>query len=173
MYVWHLPGWKWLNLLFYPENRTIILENIHNSYVDSEHDNKLISVDLPEIGYKKIVHFGNVYRMGPTISKSYLTSEKTSGVGTTRIVISPWWELPLMSAEFSLTDEGENTRMRASMNYEIGMGVVGKMMNSVMVKPMNTKNWDSFVAGIRHHIETGEEVSKETVTIMSDIRVIA
>ena len=144
---------------------------------------------------------GNVYRMGPTITKSYLTSEKTSGIDATRhcdfsmmgssvderitgwdegkrleIGFDNWDNMPgmtSMSAEFSLTDEGADTRMRAIMNYEVGMGVVGKMMNSAMVKPMNTKNWDSFVAGIRHHIETGEEVSKETATNMSDIIVIA
>ncbi len=144
-----------------------------------------------------ISDFGNVYRMGPTISKSYLTSEKISGIDTTRhcdftmmgaavderitgwdegkrleIGFDNWDNMPgmaSMSAEFSLTDEGENTRMRAIMNYELGMGVVGKMMNSAMVKPMNTKNWDSFVAGIRHHIETGEEVSKETTLNMNDI----
>jgi carbon monoxide dehydrogenase subunit G len=145
--------------------------------------------------------FGNVYRMGPTITKSYLTSEKTSGIDTTRhcdftmmgatvderitgwdegkrleIGFDSWEKMPgmaSMSAEFSFADEGENTRLRATMNYELGMGVVGKMMNSAMVKPMNTKNWDSFVAGIRHHIETGEEVSTETALNMNDIIAIA
>ncbi len=145
--------------------------------------------------------FGNVYRMAPTITKSYLTSETTSGLDTTRhcdftmmgatvderitgwdegkrleIGFDNWDNMPGMvgmSAEFSLADEGENTRMRAIMNYEVGMGVVGKMMNSVMVKPMNTKTWDNFIAGIRHHIETGEEVSKETALNTSDIIAIS
>ncbi len=151
--------------------------------------------------WDSISDFGNVYRMGPTISKSYLTSEKTSGIGTTRhcdftmmgatvderitgwdegkqleIGFDKWENMPgmaSMSAEFNLADEGENTRLRAIMNYKVGMGVVGKIMNSAMVKPMNTKNWDSFVAGIRHHIETGEEVSKETAVNMNDIIAIA
>ena len=145
--------------------------------------------------------FGNAYRMGPTISKSYLTSEQTSGIDTTRhcdftmmgasvderivgwdegklleIGFDNWENLPgmvSMGAEFSLSDEGENTRLRAIMNYKVGMGVVGKMMNSAMVKPMNTRNWDNYVAGIRHYIETGEEVSKETAVKTSDIIAIS
>ena len=145
--------------------------------------------------------FGNVYRLAPTITKSYLTSETTSGLDTTRhcdfsmmgasvderitgwdegkrlqIGFDNWDNMPgmvSMSAEFTLEDEGEDTRMRTIMNYEMGMGVVGKMMNSMMVKPMNTKNWDNFVAGIRHHIETGEEVSKKTEISTSGIVAIA
>jgi carbon monoxide dehydrogenase subunit G len=161
-----------------------------------------VIIDAPrQQVWDSLSDFGNVYRMGPTIAKSHLTSEKTSGVDTTRhcdftmmgssvderiigweegerleIGFDNWDNMPgmaSMSAEFFLTDEGEDTRMRAIMNYEVGMGVVGKMMNSAMMKPMNTKNWDSFVAGIRHHIETGEEVSKETTLNMSDIIVIA
>ncbi len=151
--------------------------------------------------WDKISDFGNVYRMGPTIAKSYLTSEKTSGIDTTRhcdftmmgasvderivgwdegkrleINFDSWDNMPGMasvSAAFTLADEGENTRMSAVINYEVGMGVVGKMMNAVMVKRANTKNWENFVAGIRHHIETGEDVSEETVLDMSDIIAIS
>lgn len=151
--------------------------------------------------WKAVSDFGNVYLMGPTISKSYLTSDKTSGVDTTRhcdftmmgasvderitgwdegerleIGFDSWENMPgmaSMSAEFTFADEGEDTRLRAIMNYEVGMGVVGKMMDAVMVKRMNMKNWDGFVAGIRHHIETGEEVSKETPIDMDGIIAIA
>jgi carbon monoxide dehydrogenase subunit G len=147
--------------------------------------------------WDKISDFGNVYRMGPTISKSYLTSEKASGIDTTRhcdftmmgasveervtgwdegrrleIGFDDWGNLPgiiSMGAEFSLSDEGKQTRMRATMHYGVRNSLLGKTMDAVMLKPMNTKNWVNFVAGIRHHIETGEDVTKETSINMSDI----
>ncbi|MEM8862582.1 MAG: SRPBCC family protein [Chloroflexota bacterium] len=147
--------------------------------------------------WAKLSDFGNVNRMSPTIAKSYLTSEQTSGINTTRhcdftmmgasvderivgwdegwcleIGFDHWDNMPgitSMSAAFTLADEGTDTRICAVMHYEIGMGVVGRMLDAVMVKRTNSQNWESFLAGIRHHIETGEEVSQDTVLDTSDI----
>lgn len=150
--------------------------------------------------WEKLSDFGNVKLMSPTISNSYLTSEQSSGINTTRhcdftmmsasvderivgwdegicleIGFDHWDNMPgitSMSAAFKLADEGQNTRLCAVMNYEIGRGIVGRILDEVIVRRTNSQNWENFVAGIRHHIETGEEVSKDTVLDTSDIVIV-
>ena len=66
-----------------------------------------------------------------------------------------------MEAEFSLKADGDATLLTATFEY--GMtNLLGNLMNSMTMKKMNEKAWVSFIAGIKHHVETGEDVEKST-----------
>lgn len=137
-----------------------------------------------------LADFGNVYKANKGITTSKLTSTQTEGVGTTRacdltmmnatlleritgweegrrldIDIYDWKNLPgmkTMGASFILEDHGDTTSLTAIMRYDLKWGTVGKAMDATMMRAMNVKGWEEFVAGIKHHVETGEIVDKST-----------
>jgi uncharacterized membrane protein len=84
------------------------------------------------------------------------------------IDIYQWRKLPMvrsMTASFALNDHGgsgEKTRLEMTIAYSVGMGPIGWLMNQLMMRRMNTKGWESFTAGIKHHLETGESVETDT-----------
>jgi carbon monoxide dehydrogenase subunit G len=134
--------------------------------------------------------FADVSKLSPGVLESEITSQEEIGLGTTRhcklsvmgaelderitdwredeylgIDIYQWRNLPMvrsMNASFALSDEGEETRLEMSISYSVGMGPIGWLMNQIMMRRMNTKGWESFTAGIKHHIETGEFVDPDT-----------
>ena len=136
-----------------------------------------------------IADFGNVSRTSPNLVKSYLTSEQQSGVGTTRHCdfaamgatveerIIEWNEgeslkidiyerknMPMiadMKAEFKITSDEDGTVLFGGFEYQMS-NAVGNMFNSLGMKKMNEKAWTDFLAGIKHHVETGEVVDKRT-----------
>ena len=148
-----------------------------------------------------LADFGNVSRTSPTISKSYLTSDETIGLGTTRhcdltmmgaqleerivgwqegellqIDIYEWKNMPgikAMSAEFKVQEEGSQTRLQATMNYELKWGVMGNMMDAMMMRNMNSKGWTQFMAGIKHFAETGNEITPEVKLNVQPVIAIA
>jgi len=131
--------------------------------------------------------FGNVQNMSPNISKSYLTTEQKNGVGTERHCdftamgaqveerIVEWNEgeslkidiyerknMPMIAdilASFNLEEKDNKVILHASFEYSMSSGL-GNVMNSLVMKKMNIKSWELFIAGIKHHVETGEYVDK-------------
>jgi len=136
-----------------------------------------------------LADFGNVSRLSPNIIKSYKTSDQTGGLGATRHCdfaamgaqveerIVEWNEgesmkidiyesknMPMitgMKAEFTLNSEGETTIVTGVFEYSMS-GVLGNLLNNISMKKMNEKAWVKFLAGIKHHIESGENVEKNT-----------
>ena len=134
-----------------------------------------------------LADFGNVQNMSPNISKSYLTSEKINGVGAERHCdftsmgaqveerIVEWNEgeslkidiyerknMPMIAdilAEFKLEEKDKEVILHGSFKYNMS-NKLGNMMNSLVMKKMNIKTWELFLAGIKHHVETGENVEK-------------
>ncbi len=147
-----------------------------------------------------LADFGNVYRINPNVPKSYLTSEQTEGVGTTRhcdfnmmgasveerivgwqenkamqINIYAWSNLPgvnSMGAEFELEEEDGRTRLQGTLNYTMKYGPIGKIMDKMMTT-QNTKAWEAFIAGIKHYIETGETVDSKARLNLDAVAVAA
>jgi carbon monoxide dehydrogenase subunit G len=144
--------------------------------------------------WSALADFGNVQCLSPNIEKSYLTSDQKNGVGATRHCdfvsmgseveerIVEWNEgeslkieiyesknIPMikgMEAEFKVSEEGGSTVVIGIFKY--GMtNVFGGLLNSLTMKKMNQKAWIKFIAGIKHHVETGEDVKKETLLELS------
>lgn len=146
--------------------------------------------------WEALSDFGNVSRLSPNIVSSKLTSEQINGVGATRHCdfaamgaqveerIVDWKEgksfkidiyetqkMPMiknMQADFALTESGDKTIVSGIFSYGMS-GLWGNLMNTFMMKKMNEKAWVVFLAGIKHHIETGEDVDKSTTLNISPV----
>ena len=59
---------------------------------------------------------------------------------------------------YTLTREGDGTPVRQRMEYELKFGLLGKLMDAMMVR----KKWDAgfkgFFAGLKHYVENGESL---------------
>jgi carbon monoxide dehydrogenase subunit G len=149
--------------------------------------------------WEALADFGNVQSLSPNVAKSYLTSDQQSGVGATRHCdfaamgaqveerIVAWEEgesmkidiyqsknMPMitgMEAEFKISEEGESTVITGTFEY--GMtNIIGNFLNSITMKKMNEKAWVQFLAGIKHNVETGEKVNKDTSLDLAPIQEI-
>jgi len=136
-----------------------------------------------------ISDFGSIEKTSPGVTKSYLTTDQSKGVGTERHCdftfmgasveekVIEWNEgdsikidiyerknLPLvkdMIAEFILREDNGKTILRGVLDYSMSGGL-GSLMNSVMMKKMNSKNWDKVLAGFKKFSESGELVDQNT-----------
>ncbi len=144
-------------------------------------------VDAPrEKVWDVLADFGNVYKVSPGVKASRSTSKSPNGEGATRhcdltlmgatveeritkyqapehmeIDIYEWSKLPFMrtiGAEFTLEEEDGKTLLEGVFWYELNRNPFGHLMNALVMKRMNRKQWVEFMAGIKHYAETGEEV---------------
>lgn len=145
-----------------------------------------------------IADIGNVQNMSPNIAKSYLTSDKEDkiGLGSTRHCdflamgaevdekITKWDEgnsltieifnpkrMPMMKemqADFEVTERDGKALLMASFEYGIS-NPIGQFLNKFKMQSMNTKAWEEFMAGIKHNVETGEKVDKQTDLNLSSV----
>ena len=139
--------------------------------------------------WEAIADFGNIYKLSPNVAKSYSTTEKKQGVGAERHCdftsmgvqveerISEWNEGESMKIEiyqsknmpmikdieafFKVESQGDKTKLTGTFEYGMS-NAIGNLLNSLSMKNMNKKGWVQFLAGIKHHVETGEEVDKKT-----------
>ena len=139
--------------------------------------------------WNAIAKFGDICHASPGVLKSRVTSEQQEGIGATRHCdfamngataeerVTQWNEgesltievydlqkmpgIDKMEAKFKVRTENDKTILRADLNYSM-KNVLFDAMNSMMVKRMNTKLWNSVMAGHKKYIETGERVVKET-----------
>ena len=139
--------------------------------------------------WKAIAKFGDICHGSPGVLKSHITSEKQEGVGATRHCdlammrasveerITAWKEgeslsievyelkkmpgIKTMNADFSVRTKGEKTILRANLHYDM-KNLFFEMMNTLMMKKMNIKNWNAVLAGHKKYIETGERVVEKT-----------
>ncbi|MFT5021213.1 MAG: ligand-binding SRPBCC domain-containing protein [Polaribacter sp.] len=150
--------------------------------------------------WKAIAKFGDICHASPGVLKSHVTSEQQEGVGATRHCdfammgataeerITEWVEgeslkieiyelnkmpgIDKMEAMFAVRTENGKTILRADLSYAM-KNVVFDAMNSMMMKKMNTKLWNSVLAGHKKYIETGERVFKETPLEVDKVVAIA
>ena len=76
-----------------------------------------------------------------------------------------------MGGDFRLTEKGDQTILRSTLNYSMKNGMWG-MMNKMVGKKKFSKVWSSVLAGYKHHIETGEEVTHKTKLDLKAVKVI-
>jgi carbon monoxide dehydrogenase subunit G len=139
--------------------------------------------------WQAIAKFGDICHASPGVLRSKVTSEQQDGVGATRHCdftmngataeerITQWKEgesltievydlkkmpgIDKMEAKFEVRSEDNKTILSAHLNYSM-KNALFDAMNSMMVKKMNTKLWNSVMAGHKKYIETGERVVKDT-----------
>ena len=132
--------------------------------------------------------YGEIYRYAPSISKSRLTSSQQEGAGASRqcdlipmgstlervtewrtgegytfTIVGGQFVPPFRSntASYELTQEGEMTIVTFKFDYQLKYGPIGKLMDKLMFGPQLSKGLPRILTGLKHFVETGEEVDQE------------
>lgn len=148
-----------------------------------------------------IAKFGDICHASPAVLKSHVTSEQQEGVGATRHCdfammgataeekILEWNEgeslkigifelknlpgIKKMEADFRVRETGnKKTILTATLSYSM-KNPFFDFMNFMMMKGMNTKNWNAVLAGHKKYVETGEIVTEETVLELDKVIVLS
>ena len=146
-----------------------------------------------------IAKFGDICHASPGVLKSHVTSEQKEGVGATRHCdftmmgataeerVLEWNEgeslkigvyelkklpgIKTMEANFKVKEKDNGkTNLSATLKYSM-KNPLFDIMNVIMMKGMNTKNWNAVLAGHKKYIETGEIVTQKTVLELDKVRV--
>lgn len=157
------------------------------SEVDVPTFRSTIDINAPAAAtWRAIADFGNVYRINPLVASSHLTSEWTQGEETTRhcdltVVgasveerITDWQEGVAYSAvvvakrrlpfvrNLTTTVEAEINGGRSigsfRISYDVGWWPLGRVVDLLVIRQRSRRAAQLFVAGLKHFVETGEEV---------------
>ncbi len=148
-----------------------------------------IEIDAPaEKVWEEIADFGNISKFNPSVPTSHLTAEQTQGVGTTRHCdlyvagasieerIIDWvdgesYQVEVYDgkrvppterqvARVSTRPNGPDSSIaRMEMEYELKGGLLGKAADKGMMRNQFGKAAGGLLAGLKHYVETGEEVT--------------
>lgn len=134
-----------------------------------------------------IADFGGIYKYNPSVTKSYSTSEANAGVGASRHCdltfsgasvdeqIVSWdegdrYQVRLVDgtrippfkevvATIALEEDGDETVAHMSFDYSMKYGPFGRLMDAFVVQRQYAKALTLILAGLKHYVETGEEVA--------------
>lgn len=151
----------------------------------------------PASVWAALADVGNVEAWNPGIASARLTSETDQGVGVTReCVLSPmgtvqeritaWIDGRLMTVEIyerkrmpairralatiELVAGDGGTRVSCRLDYEVGLGPVGRGLNASVLRRMFTRSLIGMLAGLKHHVETGELVAGADSLPVGEVR---
>ena len=135
----------------------------------------------PDKVWSVLADLGSIYKWNPGVAKSHTTSELTQGEGATRHCdlddknyleerAFDWREgesfkidifessMPLESniVSFQIAPAGDTTRVSVTADYKLKFGPIGALMDVLFGKRMLQRGFDDMMAGLKHHIETGE-----------------
>lgn len=152
---------------------------------------KQTRIDAPkEKVWDVLADLGSIEKWNPGVTSSHSTSTEPGGEGATRHcdIAGPggktaqleeraldWREgegfkidvyessLPLESnvVTFALEQSGTGTLVRISPDYRLKFGPIGSLMDTLMVRRQFEKGVEGMLAGLKHHVETGEDVGSE------------
>lgn len=146
-----------------------------------------VTIDAPTATvWPALADVGNVEAWNPGIASARLTSDTEQGVGATReCVLSPmgtvqervtaWMHERLITVEIyerkrlpavrramatiELEADAARTSVRCRLDYEVGLGPVGRSLNASLLRRMFATSLVGMLAGLKHHVETGETVA--------------
>ncbi|MEM7326321.1 MAG: SRPBCC family protein [Actinomycetota bacterium] len=152
--------------------------------------NRSVTINRPAAEvWPALADFGGIATWNPNLKASKLTSSQETGEGTTRECqllplgtvqerITEWIEgrmltidiyefqnVPAMrssTAVIELEPQGDTTRVTMSLSYEVGLGPIGAGMNALGMRRQFEKAVTSLMAGLKHHVETGQPVDRKT-----------
>lgn len=138
--------------------------------------------------WDSLADLGSIYKWNPGVSKSFSTSQATSGEGAMRHcdLQTPtgkklgylkekafdWREgegfkidvfesnLPIKSnfIQFAIRADGDGTIVTVSPDYVIKYGPLGALLDILMLRRQFKKSMDRLLAGLKYYVETGKEV---------------
>jgi carbon monoxide dehydrogenase subunit G len=137
-----------------------------------------------------LADLGGIQNYNAAVSKSYYNTNEKEGVGAGRIcellpmgeveeTASQWNEgesytldvtpikgMPPMKdiqAKFTTEADGDTTVVNMEMKYSMKFGPIGAAMNAMMIKPQFSKVVPNILNGLKHFVETGEEVTPQVI----------
>ena len=158
----------------------------------------VVTVDAPRSAvWSALADVGNVEAWNPGVSSARLTSETEQGVGATReCVLSPmgtvqervtaWLHERLVTVEIyerkrlpavrramatiELDSGAGQTTVRCRLDYEVGLGPAGRSLNASLLRRMFSRSLVGMLAGLKHHVETGETVDEVDALPVTHVR---
>lgn len=137
----------------------------------------------PERVWATLADLGSISRWNPGVRSSEVTSGARSGEGARRHCELPggrylderatdWREgesfririvdsnLPLKSSSvrFAIEPAGDGTRVTVEPEYELRGGRLGRLLDRVVVRRLYVRGFRDLLAGLKYHVETGNEV---------------
>lgn len=136
--------------------------------------------------WEVMANLGDIYKFNPNVSKSYYNTTQKQGIGAARIcelrpagkveeVATQWDEgkgftlkinpiekappLKNFYASLSLVSAGAGgTQVTVTMKYETKLGVVGQVLNALMIKAQMQRAIEQLLEGLKLNVEQGIEV---------------
>jgi carbon monoxide dehydrogenase subunit G len=159
-----------------------------------------IRIDAPKQRvWDVLADFGGTYRYNPNVVTSFSTSEANSGLRAARHcdltfggasineLIVGWdegnsYDIEIVDgkrippfkkalATFEVAEDGDGTLVTMTLRHSMKYGPIGSLMNRLVVDSQNTKALNLILAGLKHYIETGEEVAKGVIVDTSPVLV--
>lgn len=142
--------------------------------------------------WEALSDFGNVYLWNPSVTHSHSTSEAPGGVGATRHCdltimkasieerVVDWVENEEMRIEIiggrrtppfkeawgtitlAEAPDGGGTVTKLQLHYDLKYGILGGVIDRLMVRTQYGKGLKLALAGLKYHVETGKLVEKGT-----------
>lgn len=160
-----------------------------------------ITIDAPvQKVWDILADFGAIYKFNPGVPTSRSTSTANGGLGATRHCdllpagsieerIIDWHEghsykieiysgkgiPPFKTAVAQLTvrPDGTGTHARMSVEYKLKFGLLGSLMDRLLVKKQYDKAVPGILAGLKHFVETGEQVSSKVRLNLQPVTAVA
>jgi hypothetical protein len=143
-----------------------------------------IWIDAPrETVWAKIADLGAIQDYHPGVSRSYYTSEEREGVGASRHCdLLPFGEVeerivewragdsyaieiyerkkvpPLKNAvgRLAVTQDGAGTTVQFEIEYDLKFGLLGKLLDRLIVRPRFSKVGPAMLRGLKRHLDNGD-----------------
>ena len=138
--------------------------------------------------WEVLADFGGVSNWAPTVVSAYSTTEANGGVGAGRHCevkslgsieerIAEWDEgrsysydivdgvpAPMKYARntVSVRPDGDGTLVIFALEFEMKFGPVGALLERLAIRPLLRKTLTGTLAGLKHHVETGEVIGEDT-----------
>ncbi|MFI1773333.1 SRPBCC family protein [Thalassobellus citreus] len=137
--------------------------------------------------WKVMANLGDINRFNPNTSKSYYSSNIKEGIGAARICelrptgvveetatiwnegngftlkITPIKNAPPVKNMYAVLDlkslNPKNTRVKINMEYETKLGVLGKTLNTLVIKSQMKKGIQLLLEGLKVHLEQGHDIT--------------
>ena len=144
-----------------------------------------IVVDAPaEKVWEVLADFGGIHKWAPAITNSYSTSKYNggpeasrhcdiAGFGSVEEDITDWIEgsefkyrataigpIGESTSRWSVTPVGGKSRVYGDLEFNVRFGPIGALMYALMMRRLLKKAMRNTVAGLKHHVETGELVGR-------------
>ncbi|MCH7760334.1 SRPBCC family protein [candidate division TA06 bacterium] len=162
-------------------------ETLNNKEVIMSVLSKQIRIDAPvESVWKVLADYGGVAKWAPSVNHAVLTTESKGGIdcerqcdvagfGKVKERIVEWEEgshytftvegigpMKFVRSNWSVRPDGNMTIAIVTIDFKVKFGPLGALMDRLVVRLNIRKQMVLSLAGLKHYVETGEEVTLTT-----------